>query len=78
MRPTTQLVGVLALVTCVSADYEWAGIFSTPDASYTWIAQKVNGDYADPTMSTRAAGPKTLAAACVPASMWVYTAEGAR
>ena len=58
--------------------WEWAGIFSTPDASYTWIAQKVDGDYADPTMSTRAAGPKTLAAACVPASMWVYTAEGAR
>ena len=23
------------------AAWEWAGIFSTPDASYTWIAQKV-------------------------------------
>ena len=32
------------------ASYEWAGIFATPDDSYTWIAQKVNGDYADPTM----------------------------
>ena len=38
-----------------SAAWEWAGIFSTPDASYTWIAQKVDGDYADPTMRTLAA-----------------------
>ena len=37
-----------------SAAWEWAGIFSTPDASYTWIAQKVDGDYADPTMRTLA------------------------
>ena len=32
------------------AAYEWAGIFPTPGASYTWIAQQVDGAYADPTM----------------------------
>ena len=29
---------------------EWQGIFETPDSSYIWIAQKVEGDYVDPTM----------------------------
>ena len=35
------------------AAYEWAGIFSTPMSSATWLAQKVDGDYADPTMRMR-------------------------
>lgn len=29
---------------------EWAGIFDTPDSSYVWIAQKVDGGYVDPIM----------------------------
>ena len=29
---------------------EWKGIFDTPENSYVWIAQKVDGGYADPTM----------------------------
>ena len=36
-----------------AAAYEWAGIFSTPMSSATWLAQKVDGDYADPTMRMR-------------------------
>ena len=41
---------------CVSAGtddhsmVEWKGIFDTPENSYVWIAQKVDGGYADPTM----------------------------
>lgn len=27
--------------------FEWAGIFATPEDSYTWVAQKVGGSYAD-------------------------------
>jgi zinc transporter ZupT len=30
--------------------YEWAGIFQTPGSTYTWLAQKVNGAYADASM----------------------------
>ena len=30
--------------------FEWAGIFSINDASHTWSMQKVDGEYADPTM----------------------------
>ena len=48
----------LAYIPCgsgASSAYEWAGIFSTPDSSYTWRAQQVNGMYADPTMRTREA-----------------------
>jgi hypothetical protein len=33
-----------------SVPWEWAGIFATPGSSYTWLAQQVNGAYADPTM----------------------------
>ena len=29
---------------------EWAGIFDTPDSSYVWIAQKVDGGYDCPNM----------------------------
>ena len=29
---------------------EWKGTFDTPESSYIWIAQKVDGSYADPTM----------------------------
>jgi hypothetical protein len=42
-----QMVSVLS-----SGDdaFEWAGIFQTPGNSYTWLAQKVNGAYADASM----------------------------
>ena len=30
--------------------FEWAGIFEMNDATHTWSMQKVDGDYADPTM----------------------------
>ncbi|MFL2973603.1 MAG: metal ABC transporter substrate-binding protein, partial [Candidatus Thalassarchaeaceae archaeon] len=30
--------------------FEWAGMFEMNDATHTWSMQKVNGDYADPTM----------------------------
>ena len=30
--------------------FEWAGIFEMSDATHTWSMQKVDGDYADPTM----------------------------
>lgn len=29
---------------------EWKGAFDTPEGSYIWIAQKVDGEYIDPTM----------------------------
>merc|ERR1719235_2273895 len=32
------------------AEYEWAGIFATPEDEYTWTAQKVEEKYADPAM----------------------------
>jgi len=30
--------------------FEWAGVFEMDDATHTWSMQKVDGDYADPTM----------------------------
>ena len=33
---------------------EWSGIFDTPESSYIWIAQKVDGSYVDPTMKLAA------------------------
>lgn len=33
-----------------AAEYEWAGVFSTPQDKYVWTAQKVGGGYADATM----------------------------
>ena len=33
-----------------SGPFEWAGIFEMNDATHTWSMQKVDGDYADPTM----------------------------
>lgn len=48
---------MLLLLACAGAApasgalaYEWAGSFLTPELAYTWTAQKVNGEYADPTM----------------------------
>jgi len=40
---------IFALLGRASA-YEWKGIFYTPDDSYEWGAQKVDGAYADPSM----------------------------
>jgi hypothetical protein len=35
----------------IGQEYEWVGVFDTSaDTSHTWIAEKVDGDYADPTM----------------------------
>lgn len=31
-------------------EFEWAGVFEMNDDSHTWSMQKVDGDYADPTM----------------------------
>ena len=31
-------------------EYEWSGIFETPDKRYIWSAQAVDGEYADPEM----------------------------
>ena len=30
--------------------FEWAGVFEMSDSTHTWSMQKVDGDYADPTM----------------------------
>eukprot|EP00291_Cryptomonas_curvata_P000946 CAMPEP_0172190230 /NCGR_PEP_ID=MMETSP1050-20130122/22991_1 /TAXON_ID=233186 /ORGANISM="Cryptomonas curvata, Strain CCAP979/52" /LENGTH=264 /DNA_ID=CAMNT_0012865067 /DNA_START=160 /DNA_END=951 /DNA_ORIENTATION=+ len=30
--------------------YEWSGVFDTPDRTYVWSAQRVDGEYADATM----------------------------
>ena len=30
--------------------FEWAGVFEMDDSTHTWSMQKVDGDYADPTM----------------------------
>jgi len=30
--------------------FEWGGVFDTPDASYKWVSQAVDGAYADPEM----------------------------
>ena len=30
--------------------FEWGGTFDTPDDSYKWVAQAVDGAYADPSM----------------------------
>ena len=38
--------------------YEWGGIFETPESNYMWTAQKVNGQYADPSL-TMVAWPVT-------------------
>ena len=34
----------------IFASVEWAGVFSVDDSTLTWSMQKVNGEYADPTM----------------------------
>ena len=39
------------LGSCSAAvQYEWGGIFTTPGTSYKWVAQAVDGAYADPEM----------------------------
>ena len=38
--------------------YEWGGIFETPESNYMWTAQKVNQNYADPSL-TMVAWPVT-------------------
>eukprot|EP00440_Ansanella_granifera_P038760 gb/GFBE01042058.1/.p1 GENE.gb/GFBE01042058.1/~~gb/GFBE01042058.1/.p1 ORF type:complete len:485 (+),score=119.97 gb/GFBE01042058.1/:1-1455(+) len=41
---------MLLFASGLGAEYEWAGIFDTPDSVYMWTAQKVEGEYADPAM----------------------------
>eukprot|EP00441_Pelagodinium_beii_P009105 CAMPEP_0197704732 /NCGR_PEP_ID=MMETSP1338-20131121/126082_1 /TAXON_ID=43686 ORGANISM="Pelagodinium beii, Strain RCC1491" /NCGR_SAMPLE_ID=MMETSP1338 /ASSEMBLY_ACC=CAM_ASM_000754 /LENGTH=558 /DNA_ID=CAMNT_0043288635 /DNA_START=47 /DNA_END=1723 /DNA_ORIENTATION=+ len=71
---------LLLLATVHGKEYEWAGIFETPENHYMWTAQKVDGDYADPAMklvalpatsfgeadldSLEAAGDAAMALAC--------------
>jgi UTP--glucose-1-phosphate uridylyltransferase len=38
----------------VGDEFEWAGIFQTSGNTYTWLAQKVNGAYADASMKMAA------------------------
>ena len=38
------------LLGSANAAFEWAGIFATPNDSYMWTAQKVEGAYVDPSM----------------------------
>ena len=38
--------------------YEWGGIFETPESNYMWTSQKVNAQYADPSL-TMVAWPVT-------------------
>merc|ERR1719183_1252562 len=47
------MLSVFLVSLAAGQSWEWAGVFATPDDSYTWIAQKATGtpkDYADPTM----------------------------
>ena len=74
MRPTISalltlaLFGEASLVSASGGDhaFEWAGTFDVSDYdSVYWVAQKVDGDYADPTMdivvmSTTSASEKAL------------------
>lgn len=45
-------LSILAIAQAEEGDhaFEWAGIFETPDDTYYWGAEKVDGDYADPAM----------------------------
>jgi len=46
-RPRALLVLLtLALLTRPCAPLEWAGLFATPQDSYTWVAQAAGGEYA--------------------------------
>jgi len=52
-RITMKLILLLALATTAStanAMIEWSGVFPVDDTSHTWSMQKVDGDYADPSM----------------------------
>eukprot|EP00746_Dinoflagellata_sp_MGD_P156160 gnl/MRDRNA2_/MRDRNA2_85719_c1_seq10.p1 gnl/MRDRNA2_/MRDRNA2_85719_c1~~gnl/MRDRNA2_/MRDRNA2_85719_c1_seq10.p1 ORF type:complete len:402 (+),score=62.92 gnl/MRDRNA2_/MRDRNA2_85719_c1_seq10:96-1301(+) len=44
------LIYALTLGMAEGNAYEWKGIFYTPEDTYTWGAQKVSGEYVDPTM----------------------------
>lgn len=55
------------LVTCLCSltvsraeehPWEWAGIFETPESNYMWTSQKVEANYADPSL-TMVAWPVT-------------------
>jgi len=54
------LIFALIVGMATAALYEWKGVFYTPDNKYMWGAEKVDGKYADPTM-TLAAIPVTEA-----------------
>jgi len=41
---------VLLAKAVMGKEYEWAGIFATPEDHYMWTAQKVDGGYVDPAM----------------------------
>lgn len=51
MKSALKLSGIFVLATAVVGEIEWGGSFSTPPgATYHWLASKVDGAYADPTM----------------------------
>ena len=48
---TIRTATVTLETTCAAAQsYEWGGAFSTPANAYTWVAEAVDGAYADPEM----------------------------
>jgi len=48
---TIRAATVTLETTCMAAaDYEWGGAFATPASAYKWVAQAVDGAYADPAM----------------------------
>jgi hypothetical protein len=48
------LIFALTLCMATASEYEWKGVFYTPEATYKWGAQKVKGEYVDPTMKLAA------------------------
>ena len=50
-RLVSATIAATATATSIGNGAEWAGIFPTPQSTYTWSAESVNGAYADPTMS---------------------------
>eukprot|EP00956_Cyclotella_meneghiniana_P015861 scaffold24640_cov68-Cyclotella_meneghiniana.AAC.6 len=50
MKLINILSALTLIVTTATAEWEWAGTFELADASHTWIVQKTDGSYVDPSM----------------------------
>merc|ERR1711871_431245 len=86
MSPACALLIFTAFAVPSLCEYEWAGIFETPDRWYMWTAQKVEGEYADPRMKLVAiaadasseealknldtVGKQALKGTCLPLHAW--------